>query len=138
MVPKKVKKCKECGLEFKPFNTIQKHCSKECYSKNKPIKSSFGKQKPIPLMSKKRKIENAQYIVLRAEFLSKKENQVCFIKGCNNLATTIEHRSGRWGKNYLDTSTWAGCCSYHNIELENNPELSKQYQLSKITGKPKL
>jgi hypothetical protein len=137
MLPKRTKKCKECGLEFKPFNTIQKHCSKECYLKNKPIKSSFGKQKSIPLMSKKRKIENAQYIVLRAEFLAKKENQICFIDGCNKKSTTIEHRSGRWGKNFLDTSTWAGCCLEHNLELEKNSELSKKYQFSKITGKSK-
>lgn len=94
--------------------------------------------KPIPKVSKKRQIQNLQYSVLRTEFLGKKENQICFIDGCNKQATTIEHRAGRWGKNFLDTSTWAGCCLEHNLELEKNSELSKQYQLSKIHGGKKL
>ena len=91
----------------------------------------------IPKVSDKRKIDNLKYSVLRIEFLGKIENQICFIEKCGKQSTTIEHRAGRWGKNFLDTTTWAGCCSEHNIELENNPELSKKYQLSKITGKEK-
>jgi hypothetical protein len=88
----------------------------------------------IPQFSKKRSVEQLQYSVLRTEFLAKKENQICFIDGCKEKSTTIEHRSGRWGKNFLDTNTWAGCCLKHNLELENNPELAKKYQLSKIHG----
>lgn len=94
--------------------------------------------KPIPKVSQKRKIENLKYTAQRIVFLGKPENQICFIEGCNKKADTIEHRSGRWGKNFLDESTWAGCCSAHNIELENNPELAKKYQLSKIHGGKKL
>ena len=120
----------------------KKMCQSCYWSDNK--KKNEGKQKtikefkPIPKISQKRKIENAKYIVLRIEFLGKKENQICFIDGCNKPSTTIEHRAGRWGKNYLDTTTWSGCCLEHNLELENNPELSKKYQLSKITGKSKI
>lgn len=135
----KLKKCanKNCSNEFKQYNSLVKYCSsncqKECSKPNFKLKSL----KPIPTVSKKRKIENAKYSVLRIEFLSKPENRICFIDGCNKPSTTIEHRAGRWGKNFLDTSTWAGCCLEHNLELENNAELSKKYQLSKITGKPK-
>ena len=35
---------------------------------------------------------------------------------------------------YLDIRFWKPCCLAHNLELENNPELSKKYQLSKIHG----
>lgn len=35
---------------------------------------------------------------------------------------------------FLDVRFWKPCCLEHNLELENNPELSKQYQLSKIHG----
>lgn len=127
----------KCGKEFKKNKTTDKYCSKSCqiadlgYAEQK-------KQTPIPQISKKRKIENAKYTVLRIEFLGKKENKICFIDGCNEKATTIEHRAGRWGSNFLDTTTWAACCHKHNLELENNPELSKQYQLSKIHGGKKL
>lgn len=130
-------RCKICNVKFVQRYFLQKTCDSEECNYQKPMPKEKPKQKPIPKVSKKRQIEQLQYSVLRTEFLGKKENQICFIDGCNRKANTIEHRAGRWGKNYLDTSTWAGCCSQHNIELENNPELSKKYQLSKITGKPK-
>ena len=43
----------------------------------------------------------------------------------------------QWAKDnnislYLDERFWKPCCLAHNLELENNPELSKKYQLSKI------
>lgn len=122
------------------YNSLNRFCSLECkklYGKppNLKLKSPIKKIKNV---SDKRLIENLKYASQRIIFLSKPENQICFIEGCNRKANTIEHRAGRWGKNFLDESTWAGCCSEHNIELENNPEMSKKYQLSKITGKPKL
>lgn len=135
----KIKECayKDCSNEFKAFKTTDKFCSGKCAFKAKPVNLSLKNLNPINKVSDKRKIENLKYKVLRIEFLGKPENQICFIDGCNRKANTIEHRAGRWGTNFLDTSTWAGCCSECNIELENNPEMAKKYQLSKITGNPK-
>lgn len=107
-------------------------------------KSIQGKQnwlrnrKPIPNKSAKRKLEESIYIRKKKAFLALPENKVCFIQGCQKRSTTIEHRAGRIGSNYLDESTWAGCCWSHNIQLENDPELSKKYQLSKIHGGKKI
>jgi hypothetical protein len=139
--------CKLSGVVWKQYNSLQKCTCDECkklipkkvyapkkFNSNLKLKSL----NPIPKVSKKRKIENAKYSVLRIEFLNKPENRICFIDGCNKPSTTIEHRVGRWGKNYLDTTTWAGCCLEHNLELENNSELSKKYQLSKIHGGKKI
>ena len=136
-----VKVCadKDCDNEFKQYNSLMKFCSPSCTNKNRKVNIKLKSlYKPINKVSKKRKIENLKYSVLRTEFLGKKENQICFIDSCNKQATTIEHRAGRLGKNFLDTSTWGGCCLEHNLELENNPELSKKYQLSKIHGGKKL
>jgi hypothetical protein len=137
-----VKTCKICSSKFQPkYSTLENTCGIECkialfkINSDKKIKQKF---KPIPKVSKKRIVENLQYQVLRKEFLEKEENRICFIDGCNNESNSIEHRAGRWGTNFLDINTWAGCCIEHNLELENNPELSKKYQLSKITGKPKI
>lgn len=121
----------ECEKEFKKFKSTDKYCSSSCELLDKGFKEK-KKPKPIPKVSAKRKIENLKYSALRIEFLGKKENMICFIDGCNKKATSIEHRAGRIGSNFLDTTTWAGCCLEHNLELENNPELSKQYQLSRI------
>lgn len=127
----------ECGKEFRKHKTTDKYCSYACEIADNGFPEK-KKSKPIPKVSVKRKSMNEQYSVLRKEFLSKPENIICFIDGCNEKSTTIEHRAGRWGSNFLDTSTWAGCCLKHNLELENNPELSKKYQLSKITGNKKI
>lgn len=127
----------ECNTQFKQYNSLNKYCSPKCQNKNRKVNLKAKPLYVIPKVSKKRTIDNARYTVLRIEFLSKPDNQICFIEDCNKKANTVEHLAGRWGKNYLDTSTWAACCLEHNLELENNPELSKKYQLSKITGKPK-
>ncbi len=101
--------------------------------------------KPIKPVSDKRKVENAKYTVLRIEFLGKPENKICFINGCNKPADTIEHTRGRkgyadeWARDnkislYIDVRFFKPCCCEHNLELERNPELAKEYQLSKIHG----
>ena len=93
------------------------------------------KAKPIKKMSEKRKKDAKQYSSLRLEFLAM--NQYCFIEGCGKQSETIEHTAGR-GINYLNVETWKACCLEHNLELENNPELSKKYQVSKIHGGKKM
>ena len=138
MKQKEFKECKVCGTEFKMYRTTDKYCSGKCQMKDKkPSLQLKSLYKPIKQVSEKRKLDDIIYKSERIKFLSLPENQICFIEGCNKQATTIEHRAGRWGSNYLDTNTWAPCCLEHNLELENNPELSKKYQFSKITGKPK-
>lgn len=128
----KEKICKSCGQQYKQYNSLQK-----CRCENARPQPKQIKIYRIPQVSKKRKVEMLQYSVLRTEFLAKKENSTCFIEGCNKPSTTVEHRAGR-GINYLNVETWAGCCLEHNLELENNPELSKKYQLSKIHEGKKL
>lgn len=91
-----------------------------------------GNKKPIRKVSLKRAIENKIYIKKRKEFLDKPENKYCFIDGCNKIANTIEHTAGRIGEMYLNEKYWRPCCLEHNLELENNSELSKKYQLSKF------
>ena len=138
--------CKLSGVVWRQYNSFSKCYCDECkklipkkvyapkkFNSNLKLKSL----NPIPKVSKKRQIENAKYSVLRIEFLNKPENRICFIDGCNKPSTTIEHRAGR-GINFLNTETWAGCCLEHNLELENNSELSKKYQLSKIHGGKKI
>ena len=127
----------ECGNHFIQYNSLQKYCSWHCDKKYKPHSLNLKQNKPIRKVSVKQEKLNKEYSILRKQFLSLPENKICFIDGCNKKSNTIEHRAGRWGSNYLDTSTWAGCCWEHNIELENKSELSKKYQLSKITGKRK-
>lgn len=133
-----MKKCKVCRTEFKPrYSSVEMFCTPMCahsYRKSKPQK----KRKPIAKASKKRALQNREYSKNRKIFLAKPENQICFIDGCNKKANTIEHTKGRVGLLLLDETYWKPCCLKHNLELENNPELSKKYQLSKIHGGKKI
>lgn len=101
----------------------------------------------IPKVSEKRKAINKDYEKIRIEVLTE-ANFKCFIEGCTNVANTIEHSAGKLGfydeqARYdnipliIDKRFLKACCLHHNGELENNPELSRKYQLSKISGKPK-
>lgn len=143
---KKNKTCKNerCGKIFTPFNSLQKYCSWGCH--NECEKPKQKKRKPINKVSKKQAIINSEYSKARKIFLSKPENQICFIEGCNAKATTVEHTRGR-GQGYfdkfaedndikktLDERFWKPCCLFHNLELEKDPELSKKYQISKLHG----
>lgn len=140
--------CKVSGHKWRQYNSLQK-CP--CESCKKVSYSSVGKQKPnlklksfkpIKKVSDKQKALNQIYQKLRIEILTE-ANFKCFVDGCNRLANTIEHQKGR--KGYADQ--WANdnnipllidkrylkpCCWHHNVEFENNPELSKEYQLSKL------
>jgi len=102
--------------------------------KRTPLKK---KKYVIPKRSKKREAEDVVYRRESKKFLALPENKKCFIEGCDNKATTIEHSAGR-GINYLNISTWRPCCAFHNPELENNPKLSRKYQVSKIHGGKKI
>lgn len=131
--------CLDCpdGI-IKPL--IAKRCQHHYWLYRESL-SEKKEQKPkakIKNVSDKRKVENREYTIKRLQFLAQPGNQKCFIEGCKNKADSIEHRAGRWGDNYLDTTTWAPCCNFHNLELERNPELSQKYQLSKISGKEKI
>lgn len=142
----KPKKCKECGKEFKQYNSLNSYCSPACKAKNTKLPTK--KPYVIPKVSDKRKEINKVYEKIRIEVLSESKFK-CFIDGCTNVANTIEHSAGKLGfydeqarhdniPLVIDKRFLKACCLHHNGELENNPELSKKYQLSKIHGGKKL
>ncbi len=98
----------------------------------------------IPKFSEKRKALMPIYEKVRIEVLVESEFK-CFIDGCTNVANTIEHSAGRkgfyddWARDnnislLVDKRFLKACCLQHNGELETNPELSKKYQYSKVSG----
>lgn len=143
----KLKKCR-CGKEFKQYNSLNSYCSIECKKEyGKPPNLKLKSMKPIPKFSAKMKALKVPYENVRIEVLTEARFK-CFIEGCTNVANTCEHLMGRKGfaDEYarennipllIDKRYLRACCLAHNGELETNPELSKQYQYSKITGKKK-
>ena len=139
----KPKKCKICGLKFTPIrSTTERVCNQygckvtaamqivEKQKKSEP-KNRFDK---IPNVSKKRKIENLQYQVLRAEFLNKPENKICPI---TKLPTTdIHHKKGRIGSLFLNTDYWVALSREGHKFVEENPEWAKEngYSLNRLSN----
>lgn len=109
---------------FKQF-IGQKHCSPKCYYTCKP--KSDKKPKPIKQVSDKRKIEDAEYRVLRKNFLALKENKFCKIYP-HLLATEVHHTySGKdRAKYYLDVSTWLAVSRDGHNWVHDNPKEARE------------
>jgi len=131
----KPKNCKVCEKEFIPKRlTTERFCSFECSiidcnKDKKPIQKY-----QIPKISKKRQVDQLQYSVLRTEFLSKKENQICPIT--NQKTTDIHHKKGRVGSLFLDTRYWLAVSREGHKMIEENPEWAKEngYSLSRLSN----
>lgn len=139
-----------CNKEFKLYNSTQKYCSYSCQLEVEGRKEKKVQKKINPI-SEKRKAEKPIYDLKRDAFLSLEKNKFCKVHGknCTKIATTVEHRMGRrgfaddWARDnkislYIDERFWLASCNPCNLELENNPELSYQFQLSKIHGGKKF
>jgi hypothetical protein len=135
---------KDCDNTFKQYNSLQKFCSPACANKNRKVDLKLKPIYRIPKVSGKRQLLIPVYEKVRIEVLTEAKFK-CFIDGCNNVANTVEHTRGRvgyadeWAREnnitlYIDKRFLKACCLHHNGELENNPELSKKYQLSRIHG----
>lgn len=130
---KKICADKDCCNEFKQYNSLQKYCSPACTNKNRKVNLKLTPIYKIPPVSKKRKVENAQYSVLRIEFLSKPENQICPITGWPTC--DIHHKKGRVGSLFLDTKYWVALSREGHQFVEENPEWAKEngYSLDRLS-----
>lgn len=120
----KQKKCKECGKEFKQYNSLNSYCSPDCKSKNTKIVPK--KKYIIPKVSEKRKIENLKYSAQRIVFLGKPENQICPITKWP--ATEVHHK---WcgkdrAKYYLDEATWMAVSRDGHNWIHDNPKEARE------------
>jgi len=93
-----------------------KTCDRVLFEKKKPITK-------IKKVSDKKKAQDLVYSAKRLKFL--KENPVCSLYK-DKPATTIHHKKGRLGSNYLDESTWVGLSFEAHVYVEMNPEWAKE------------
>jgi hypothetical protein len=105
----KKKECSECGDITFLWKSNPPLC-KLCAAKLKKTK--------IKPFSKKRSIQNKEYIILRRKFLD--DNLICQLKliGCTHNATDIEHREGRIGDLLTNVNKWLAVCRNCHIKIE--------------------
>lgn len=141
-------RCLNCRDKFTPKYFLAKFCGQSScriaeneYNDNL-LKSKIVNKKPIKKISDKRLAMKNDYEIVKSQVLSEAKFR-CFVDNCNNVANTIEHQRGHkgfyddWARDnnislHIDKRFLKACCWHHNQEFENNPELSKKYQLSKI------
>jgi hypothetical protein len=103
-----------------PCNSLQyiwkneggKRYCRRCWSaQSKPNTKPTVRQKRIrPRSSKKIKLD-AEYSILRKDFLEKNPLCQARIPGkCSRVSTQVHHKAGRIGSLYLDVSKWLAIC----------------------------
>jgi len=121
----KLKKCRECSTEFKPFKTTDKYCSFECANLNKKVSPPKKKKKRIKPVANKRLEQLAIYRPLRDKYLS--DNPICEVHDCNNETTNLHHKNGRAGKMLYNVNYFMACCHLcHPQKIHENPEWARE------------
>jgi hypothetical protein len=124
----KLKKCRECSTEFKPFKTTDKYCSFECANLNKKpsakkVYPAKKKQKRIKPISDSMAEKLVEYRKVRDEYMS--EHEVCEFEDCEKLANDLHHKASR-GKHLSDVTTFMAVCRSHHNWIHDNPKTSRE------------
>ena len=119
---KKLKVCSGCEKESVIWKNHEgnKYCQ-YCWNK---VKSDDPEHKyVIPQVSEKRKKQDAEYLKLRARFLTEKPMCEIGLPGCTMNATDVHHtRSGEERSvYYLIQSTWLSSCRNCHHHIHMNP-----------------
>lgn len=144
MRKKATRKCKVCGNEFKPYNSLQKFCGHSCASVG-------GKITRIKKVSEKKEKEDRKYTRNRLELIKEniEKNKRLLCESCGGTAKKppvykeechhIVYRSEKPGhKNMHDKiNLIILCCECHSLAHKNKGwrnELVNQRELNKLFG----
>ena len=126
----------DCLKTFRPYSSIEKYCSYQCFNKNKKPSKPKAKAKPINSKSKARKELDKIYLKLRKIYLRRPENKYCAVYK-DKFATEVHHKAGRTGKLYLYVPYWLPVSSEGHTWIHNNPKKAykKGYSIKSTTVK---
>lgn len=118
MIAKK-KECHGCNT----LQYVHKRIEGKPYCKYCALTKSPPKK--LNKRSSKKVKEDAEYSLLRKEYLE--THELCEIKwpGCKRFSIEIHHTDYR-GESYLDVSTWKASCRSCHDEVHANPNLARE------------
>lgn len=119
----KLKKCRECSTEFKPFKTTDKYCSFECANLNKKVSPLKKKPKRIKPISDSMAEKLVKYREVRDKYMS--EHKTCEFENCYSDANDLHHIRGR-GAYLSDTNYFMAICRGHHTWVHEHPEESRE------------
>ena len=78
-------------------------------------------------VSEKRLHENVEYLILRSKFITENPHCKAQVNGyCTEKTEDVHHKSGRVGKNFLDTTTFLPVCRSCHTYIESHPQEAKE------------
>ena len=109
------------------FRTTDVYATPQCKFKDNGVSA-------LKKVSDKQKSRNESYLLLRKAFLHRNPECQVHHEGCSNIATTVHHKRGKIGENYLDVSTFLGACMSCHVWVETHPNEAKEqgYSLSRL------
>ena len=116
----KLKKCKNCGEDFKQYNSLDKCPNYDCRKalmKNKKS-SPAKKKKRIKPISDSMAEKLVEYRKVRDKYMS--EHITCEFEGCNKDANDLHHKASR-GKHLSDVTTFMAVCRLHHNWIHEHP-----------------
>lgn len=119
--------CKKCNA--KAHSELCWKCKPKTPLKRTRLKVSSTK---IPFRSKKRIVQEREYLKVRKEFLT--EFPECEFNGCNSEATDCHHSRGRVGELLTNKKYFVALCREHHQFIELNPQFAKDngYSCSRL------
>jgi hypothetical protein len=125
----KKKLCNNCNTEqFIWKNDKGSRYCKNCWHKSKIKDKKLLIRKPINQKSKKMKIANQAYTILRKKFMENKPLCEAALKCCNGSSSDVHHKAGR-GDNHLKIDTWLSVCRTCHTYIHENPKESRELGL---------
>lgn len=122
MIPRKKKLCLgPCGQAKYIFSNG--FCL-DCYKRRSKVEK---KNRPrIQPLSIKRKLQNAEYLKLRLDFLNLNQKCEALLSDCTAYATDVHHKKGRTGRLLIDTRYWKAVCRSCHRWIEEHPIEAKE------------
>lgn len=125
----KKKICNNCNTEqFIWKNDKGSRYCKNCWYKSKVEDRKPLIRKPINQKSKKMKIADQAYTILRKKFMENKPLCEAALNCCNGGASDVHHKAGR-GENHLKVDTWLSVCRACHTYIHENPKESRELGL---------
>lgn len=114
-----------CASHNAYFRKLEKQNLKQSEKREQQIKKAKEKsqqprQRPKPV-SDKRKIKNAEYSILREQFLKEHPNCELKLQPCTRTSTQVHHTASGWNKatNLNNVKTWKASCDNCNQFLHD-------------------
>jgi hypothetical protein len=126
MIQPKKKLCNNCNTDQFIWKRDggNRYC-RYCWYKAKETTKIPLAKKPINPKSKKMKVAEQAYTILRRKFMEEKPMCEATAHCCTKASHDVHHMDGR-GKNHLVVSTWLSVCRPCHVWIHNNPIEARQ------------